>query len=96
MFLHQHFARHAECNEGFHGVIVSKITRDKISKIHKGKKQSLETIKKRVLKHKGFKFSHEQKINLARAHMGNRKILCSNGKLYLSAYEASLDTGANQ
>ena len=38
-------------------------------------------------------FSEERKINNARKYTAGNIITCSNGKIYLSLYEASLDTG---
>lgn len=65
-------------------------------KTHTGRKQDSEWVNKRADAHRGYVFKEEQKIKLARAHMNGRKIQCSNGEIYLSAYEASLCTGALQ
>lgn len=61
---------------------------------HTGRKQSVEQVEYRTKFRKGVKATHEQKVTLARAHMGGTVICCSNGKEYLSSYEASLDTDA--
>lgn len=63
---------------------------------HTGRKQSKEWIEKRSSAHRGFKFSDEQKLRLARNHMKGKIIICiETGEEFLSAYEASLATGAN-
>ena len=63
---------------------------------HTGRKQSIEQVEHRANLKRGSTFSDEQKITLARAHMDGRIIMCSNGDTYLSAYEASIATGAIQ
>jgi group I intron endonuclease len=65
-------------------------------KAHTGRIQSEEWIEKRVKHKRGKVVSHEQRVNLARAHMNGKVVCCSNGKEYLSSYEAGLDTGADK
>jgi group I intron endonuclease len=67
-----------------------------VRKTHTGRKQSNEWVEKRASKKRGTFLTEEQKITLARAHMNGRIICCSNGKEYLSSYEAGLDTGADK
>lgn len=53
---------------GNKGKFVSEETRMKLSEAHKGKKQSLETIQKRVNSRKGYRPSDETKLKISLAH----------------------------
>lgn len=63
---------------------------------HTGRKQSPEQIEARASGKRGVKLTHDQRVTLARSHMRGRIIACSNGKTYLSAYEAAIDTGCDK
>lgn len=72
------------------------VVRAKMSAARVGKKQSAEWVEKRANLHRGFRFTHEQRIALARAHMRGRKIVCADGRSFESAYEAAIATGARK
>ena len=69
------FKRGLNCTqggEGCSGRLASEESKKKMSNSHKGKKQSKETIEKRVLQLKGKKRSQEFKDRLRKAHTGKK------------------------
>lgn len=63
--------------------------RTKLSEARKSYVQSAETIRKRADAQIGKDIPIEQRINMARAHMNGRAVLCSNGEIYMSVREAA-------
>lgn len=63
------------------------------NKACRGKKHSDERRKVNSESQKGVEIPLEQKISTARGHTKGFIIQCSNGKTYLSAFEAQIDTG---
>lgn len=89
------FKKHSEFMKKRMGTPEMKAHMSEIAKkTHTGRKQRAEQVERRAVLRRGAKFTEEQLVTLARAHMKGRIICCSNGKEYLSAYEASCDTGA--
>jgi hypothetical protein len=74
----------------------TKNRRARAKAVHTGRKKPPHFGEIARLTHTGVKRSEEAKINSARAHMSCKVILCSNGKTYLSSYEAAKDTGVDK
>ena len=65
---------------------------ERARKYFTGKKRPQYVIDAVVKAHRGAQRKEQHKINSARAHMGGKIIHCSNGKTYMSSYEAAYDT----
>lgn len=68
-------------SKGLKGITFSVFHRQRISESHKGKKQSLELIAKRVASRKGYRHSEETKRKIALGNLGKKMSLESKMKM---------------
>lgn len=62
----------------------------------RGRKQDIDVVARRAAVLRGKKRSTDQRVAIARSQMRGRIVACSNGKIYGSIREASIETGVGK